>query len=275
VEHSTPFAGPHIAADTIGGRIMAREAISTPPVPSSGSTRRATFVLRSLGVFAGGLGLYVGGHAISGLIWGVANVRSAGAFGFVFNLLMASFAVWCLVACYRAWRPAKVWTPARRVTSADDFFSHSKVPPVRSAWAILCICLFCVAGTLLERSGSHFSGLTDHARISLSTFIAATLACAAYVRLNWWLSSALAIPYPPPRISQFVILIICFFLWQAAFVVLEEVSPKERGRFSPPRYPWNVVVLVVPFAVAMLVGKVLNRVETRRRPWTRHSEWPK
>jgi hypothetical protein len=254
---------------------MAREAISTLPVPSSGSTRQATFVLRSLGVFAGGLGLYIGGDAISGLIWDVENVRSAGAFGFVFSLLMASFAVWCLVACYRTWRPAKVWTPASRVTSADGFFRHLKVPPVRSVSAILCICLFCVAGMWLERAGSHFPGLTDHAWRSLSTLVAATLACAVYVGLTWWLSSALAIPYPSPRIPQFMILIFCFLLWLTAFAVLLEVSPKERGRFSPPRYPWNLVVLVVPFTVAILVGKVLNRVRTRRRPWTRHAEWPK
>jgi hypothetical protein len=254
---------------------MARQAISTPPVPSAAATRQATIVLRSLGVFAGGLGLYVGCDAIRGLIWDVANVRSTGAFGFVFSLLMASFAVWCLVACYRTWRPAKVWTPARRVTSADGFFSHSKVPPVRSVSAILCICLFCVAGMWLEGSSSPFFGLTDHAWKYLSTLVAATLACAVYIGLTWWLSSALAIPYPPPRMPQFMILIFCFLLWVTAFAVLEEVSPKERGRFSPPRYPWNLVVLVVPFAVAMLVSKVLNRVATRHRPWTRHAEWPK
>jgi hypothetical protein len=213
--------------------------------------------------------LYVGGDAISGLIWDVANIRSAGVFDFVFNLLMASFAVWCLVACYRAWRPA------RRVTPTDNSFVHTEVPPVRSVSAILCICLFGVAGLLLERSGSHFSGLTDNAWRSLSTFVAATLACAAYVGLTWWLSSALAIPYPPPRIPQFVILIICLLLWLAAFTVLEEVSPKAGGKFSPPRYPWGLILLVVPFAVAILVGKVLNRFGTRRIPWTRHSEWPK
>ena len=243
---------------------MPREVASFPPVTASPATRKATVVLRLLGVFVGGLGLYAAFSTISGLIRDVANRQSAGALGFVFDVVLAAFAVWCLVSCYRAWRPAKVWMPSTRVATADGFFIRREVPPVRSVSAILCICLFGVLGPLLERSAPFFSGWTDHTWRSVSTFVTATLACAAYVGLTWWLSSAMAIPAATRRIPQFVILIVCVLLWEAAFSFLEEVPSKEPGRFSPTGVPWGLVVLAVPFAVAILVGKILNRIGMRR-----------
>ena len=217
-------------------------------IPSSlgSSTRTAVVVLRVVGVFAGGLGLFLAYGSITEFI---RHIRGAQSFGGVivaicFDVLLALIAFWCMRSCYQSWR------------SREDV-------PLRSLSAILAIFFLAAGAPLLDNSAVLLPGLTVEVWKSLLFLGAVTLASTLYVSLTWWLSSAFSIVHGAHRIPEFVIIIICVLLWLTSSEFLMEVIPKEPGYEHVPPFPWGLAAFAMPFAAAIFVGRILRRCGSR------------
>jgi hypothetical protein len=200
------------------------------------STRAGRIVLRSLGVWAGAVGLEVGYGSIRGLLRQIDPAERS-LFVLTADVLSGLFAIWCLASCYRAWRPGRV-------------------PPIRSLSAIASLCLGSAVLFLFSRQMAP-----RDIRESLVTFGTVVLICTAYVLLTWWLAVALSVPRVSGRIPQFVIVVVSISLWLAACEVLDVYIPREGGlKVGPPIGSWGMVELVAPLAAAVLLAKFLGWV---------------
>jgi hypothetical protein len=205
-----------------------------------GSTRTGLKVLRLLGIFSGGLGLYVGYCCISAS-FRYFNLADNSLFHLVPNALSGVFAIWCLASCYRSWKP-------------------DGAPPIRGLSTIIALCAGYFALGFLSQGGA-VGGVQG----SLRSFGIVLLICTVYVALSWWLASALSVPHSTRRIPQFVIVVVCWQLWIASSVVLNEVVPKEgNGKSDLPAGHWMLVDLLLPLVLALLLGRFLGWIGTKR-----------
>ena len=202
--------------------------------PPGASTRAGRTALRSLGVFAGGLGLYVSYGSITALVR-QTDPSERSLFRLISDVLLGLFAIWCLASCYRAWKPGRT-------------------PPIRSLSTIVALGVGCAAMHWLPQP-------TEQRNVgeSLALFGEIVLICAVYLSLTWWLASALSVPRASGRIPQLVIVAVSFSVWLAAFAVLDGWIPREGDpKNGPPMYPWGFIDLIVPFAAAVLSAKFLG-----------------
>ncbi len=201
------------------------------------------FVLRTLSVFVGCLGIYLTYGGIHDL---VRMFRAELSIGDViaelfFIVLLLAFASCCFVLCLRTWR--------------------SETPElVRSIAAIVSVFTWLHLAMLLDSLAPQLPGMSEHASNSVFTFAAIAIAAVVYVGVSWWLIPANSLTSPHRRIPSLLSGFVCCFVWLVTFDLLMEVAPKKPDFDSILKFPWGLVALIVPFVVAKVMHAWLQSV---------------
>jgi hypothetical protein len=217
-----------------------------PPQSISRSHRAAWLTVRALGVLAGCVGVYLAYGSVTELLRHLRDALATGGFpwGVFIYLFLACAAIWCLHSSYRAWWP-----------KGD--------PPIRSLSGILALIVFDIMLLSLDGQAISLPAISASTMGTLVTCSMTLLSFALYIALTWWLFAALEIAHFERRIPEFVIVVTGLEIWVASSNLMIDVLPIARGRAEWLGLTWPLAALVVPIAVAVLIGRLLRKVGNR------------